>query len=345
MGLNVIAGPCSAESEEQVMRTAAELKSFGIRTFRAGIWKPRTYPGRFEGVGEAGLPWLVRVQRELGMRVCTEVAGAKHVEACLRNGISMVWIGARTTANPFLVQEIAEALRGTETTVLVKNPVNPDIGLWNGAIERFRRQGLENIAAVHRGFSTFDRIKYRNDPYWNVAVRMRGGNPALPFFCDPSHMGGDRAYVKEISQRALDMGVDGLMIESHCNPAAALSDAAQQLEPAELASVLSSLTVRRGDTDDKDYRRMIGELRGKIDILDESILRLLSERMELSREIGRIKKKNNVAIIQTLRWEEIMDRVTSDPHAGEMDIEFVKRIFNEIHDASVVEQNKILSKK
>ena len=345
MGLNVIAGPCSAESEEQVMRTAAELKSFGIRTFRAGIWKPRTYPGRFEGVGEAGLPWLVRVQRELGMRVCTEVAGAKHVEACLRNGISMVWIGARTTANPFLVQEIAEALHGTETTVLVKNPVNPDIGLWNGAIERFRRQGLENIAAVHRGFSTFDRIKYRNDPYWNVAVRMRGGNPALPFFCDPSHMGGDRAYVKEISQRALDMGVDGLMIESHCNPAAALSDAAQQLEPAELASVLSSLTVRRGDTDDKDYRRMIGELRGKIDILDESILRLLSERMELSREIGRIKKKNNVAIIQTLRWEEIMDRVTSDPHAGEMDTEFVKRIFNEIHDASVAEQNKILSKK
>ena len=345
MALNVIAGPCSAESEEQVMKTAAGLKLHGISTFRAGIWKPRTHPGCFEGVGSKGLPWLERVKTELGMRVCTEVAGAKHVEACLSHGIDLVWIGARTTANPFLVQEIAESLRGTDVEVLVKNPVNPDIELWVGAIERLRLQGVSRLGVIHRGFSTFDKIRYRNAPDWSVAVEMRSRYPELPFFCDPSHMGGKRAYVAEIAQRALDLGLDGLMVESHCDPSCALSDADQQLRPDDLAAILSGLVVRRSDAEDESYRQDMRELRDRMDLVDDSLVRLLSERMELSRRIGDVKKRSNVAIIQTVRWDEVMDRVNANPSAMSLDRKFLGRIFNVIHEASIAEQNKIISEK
>ena len=249
----VIAGPCSAESELQVMMTAKGLHEFGIHVFRAGIWKPRTHPGSFEGVGTPGLKWLQKVKNEYGMKVCTEVANEKHVYECLKYGIDMVWIGARTTANPFLVQEIADALRDTDIPVLVKNPVNPDIDLWVGALERLNRAGIRKLGVIHRGFSTSQKIPYRNFPGWQMAVELRTRYPKLPFFADPSHMGGSRQYLKELSQRAMDLGLDGLMIESHCDPSCALSDAKQQLVPSDLKALLESLTVRQKVSNDKEY--------------------------------------------------------------------------------------------
>lgn len=339
----VIAGPCSAESEDQVMATASALKERGIAVFRAGLWKPRTYPGCFEGVGEEGLPWLRRVRDELGMKVCTEVAGAQHVRACLEAGLDLLWVGARTTANPFLVQEIAEALGGSGVPVLVKNPINPDLELWTGAIERFLRCGVTDLGVVHRGFSTFDRIKYRNAPFWQHAIGMRSRYPRIPFFCDPSHMSGCTGYIQEISQHALDLGLDGLMIESHCDPARALSDSVQQLTPAELGELLSSLSVRENDSSDEGYKESLARFRERIDVIDDDLVRLLGERMEISREIGRYKKANNIAIIQTTRWEEVMEAAARAASACNLDEEFLKRIFNAIHEASAAEQNKIIS--
>ena len=253
----VIAGPCSAESELQVMMTAKGLHGFGIHVFRAGIWKPRTHPGSFEGVGTPGLKWLQKVKKEYGMKVCTEVASEKHVYECLKYGIDMVWIGARTTANPFLVQEIADALRDTDVPVLVKNPVNPDIDLWVGALERLNRVGIRKLGVIHRGFSTSQKIPYRNLPGWQMAVDLRTRYPMLPFFADPSHMGGSRQCLKELSQRAMDLGLDGLMVESHCDPSCALSDARQQLVPEDLKTLLESLTVRQKVTNDKEYNEGI----------------------------------------------------------------------------------------
>ena len=268
----VIAGPCSAESELQVMMTAKGLHEFGIHVFRAGIWKPRTHPGSFEGVGTPGLKWLQKVKNEYGMKVCTEVANEKHVYECLKYGIDMVWIGARTTANPFLVQEIADALRDTDIPVLVKNPVNPDIDLWVGALERLNRAGIRKLGVIHRGFSTSQKIPYRNFPGWQMAVELRTRYPKLPFFADPSHMGGSRQYLKELSQRAMDLGLDGLMIESHCDPSCALSDAKQQLVPSDLKALLESLTVRQKVSNDKEYNEGIEQLRSQIDIIDENLL-------------------------------------------------------------------------
>lgn len=338
----IISGPCSAESEEQVMDTAKALGKLGIDVFRAGIWKPRTRPGCFEGVGAEGLPWLSRVRNELGMKVCTEVAGASHVKAVLENGIDMVWIGARTTANPFLVQEIAEALSGTDIPVLVKNPVNPDPDLWIGAIERLQRCGVTKIAVIHRGFSPLSHIRYRNSPEWHLAVNFRSRFPEIPFFCDPSHMGGSAAFVREISQKALDLGLDGLMIEAHRKPCEALSDASQQLSPDELKDLLAGLKVRMEDTDETGYRSAMDELRSRIDVLDEELLETLASRMELSREIGRIKKASNVAIIQTSRWESIISRITDSAKALKLDPTAVRAIFENIHQASIQEQNQIL---
>lgn len=341
----IIAGPCSAESEEQIMDTARRLKAFGINVFRAGIWKPRTHPGSFEGVGVEGLPWLVRVQRELGMKVCTEVASEKHVRACLEHGLDMVWLGARTTANPFLVQEIAEALQGTDIPVLVKNPVNPDLDLWIGAVERLQRQGIRKIGVIHRGFSTFEKIKYRNAPQWQVLIELKTRFPQMPCLCDPSHMAGDRAYLQEISQRAMDLGLDGLMVESHCNPSCALSDARQQLVPEDLKTLLESLAIREKDIDNPDYHRSITELRERIDLLDESLMTILSKRMDISREIGKIKKENNISIIQAARWDFIMEKALGAASGSELDEAFIRNIFNEIHEASIAVQNKILSQK
>lgn len=343
---SVVAGPCSAESEEQVMETAKGLKEMGINVFRAGIWKPRTHPGCFEGVGVPGLKWLQKVQQEYGLKVATEVAGEKHVMECLKHGVDMVWLGARTTANPFLVQEIADALKGTDIPVLVKNPVNADLDLWIGALERLSRAGIKKLGVIHRGFSTFDKIKYRNDPQWQVAIELRSRYPELPFFVDPSHLGGSRDYIQEISQRSLDLGFEGLMIESHCNPPAALSDAKQQLTPAELKELLyNRITVREKDSDAPEWKENIDQLRAKIDVIDENIVYTLGSRMAVSRQIGEYKKENNIAIIQTARWDKVFSKVLEKGKDYGLTEKFLSDVFTAIHEASVEVQNEIISKK
>ena len=338
----LIAGPCSAESEDQVIKTAVGLKELGVNVFRAGIWKPRTHPNTFEGVGLPGLDWLIRVQKEFGMKVCTEVANARHVSECLDRGVDMVWIGARTTANPFLVQEIADAIKGADIPVLVKNPVSPDFDLWVGALERLYQSGIRRLGVIHRGFSTFDKIPYRNSPEWQIAIELRSMYPYLPFFCDPSHMAGDRKFIEEISQRSLDLGLDGLMVESHCNPSCALSDARQQLTPCDLNHLLHRLVVRNIDSDSPEYKENIDQLRAKIDIIDENILYILDSRMRISRQIGEYKKKNNIAILQTSRWDSILEKVISKGAEYGLSEKFVTSLFNVIHEASVQEQNAIL---
>lgn len=334
----VIAGPCSAETEGQVLDTAAGLRAFGINVFRAGIWKPRTHPGSFEGIGVEGLRWLQKVKSTYGMKVCTEVASAKHVFECLKYGVDMVWIGARTTANPFLVQEIAEALRDTDIPVLVKNPVNPDLDLWIGALERFNREGITKLGAIHRGVSSSEKIKYRNEPLWNMAVELRARFPQLPIFADPSHMGGSREYLRELSQRAMDLGLEGLMIESHCNPQCALSDASQQIEPPALQTLLESLVVRDATSPDEAFRENLSRLRERIDVIDENLIRELSERMKVSAEIGELKRGHGVAIVQPGRWEKVLEKVRALASQYGLDEEFVLDVFDAIHAASVRKQ-------
>ena len=330
----IIAGPCSAESEEQVLSTARELSGIAD-IFRAGLWKPRTYPGGFEGVGAAGLGWLSRVREECGFRVATEVAGARHVEACLSSGIDVLWIGARTTANPFLVQEIADSLEGTDIPVFVKNPVNPDLGLWIGAVERLERAGVKDIGLVFRGFSTTEAIPYRNAPLWQLAVEMRTRLPELPFLVDPSHLGGERSFIAEISQRAMDLGFDGLMVEAHHDPSAALSDASQQITPSSLRELLSALRLRTADKDDGEFHEGMAAYRAQIDVIDEQILRLLASRMDVSRQIGEYKRTHGVAIVQTSRWETVLSSMIEKGRALGLPEDTVRRIFAEIHDASV----------
>lgn len=334
----VIAGPCSAETEAQVLDTAAGLKAVGINVFRAGIWKPRSHPGSFEGIGEEGLGWLQKVKSAYGMKVCTEVASAKHVGECLAHGVDMVWIGARTTANPFLVQEIAEALRGTDIPVLVKNPVNPDLDLWIGALERLNRVGITKLGAIHRGVSSSEKLKYRNDPLWSMAVELRARFPEPPIFADPSHMGGSREYLRELSQRALDLGFEGLMIESHCNPECALSDAGQQIEPAALRTLLESLSARSASSPDEEFLAKLSRLRERIDVIDENLIRELSERMKVSSEIGELKRGHGVAIVQPGRWEKVLEKVRALASQYGLDEEFVLGVFDAIHAASVKEQ-------
>ncbi len=336
----VIAGPCSAESEEQIMETARGLKAVGINVFRAGIWKPRTHPGSFEGVGVPGLKWMQKVKKEFGMKTCTEVASEKHVFECLKYGVDMVWLGARTTANPFLVQEIAEALSDTDIPVLVKNPVNPDLDLWIGAFERLNAQGIRKLGAIHRGVSSVSKIKYRNDPQWNMAVELRARYPELPLFADPSHMGGKRDYILELSQRAMDLGLEGLMIESHCDPSCAMSDAAQQLVPSDLIAMLESLVVRDATTADERFNDTLRQLRAQIDVLDENLVFTLASRMRVSRSIGDLKKEKSVAIVQPGRWDAVLEKVAASAEGYGIDPEFVKSVFNLIHEASVAEQNK-----
>jgi len=330
-----IAGPCSAESEEQVMETAKGLAAFGIHVFRAGIWKPRTHPGSFEGIGTPGLKWLKRVKQELGMWTCTEVASEKHVLECIKYGVDMVWIGARTSANPFLMQEIADALEGTDMPVLVKNPVNPDIDLWVGALERLNRAGIRKLGVIHRGFSTSAPILYRNDPGWKIAIQMRTRYPQMTFFADPSHMAGDRKYLKELSQVAMDLGLEGLMVESHCNPDCALSDAKQQLTPHDLQTLLESLEIREKSSDDASYRDGIQALRARIDVIDDNLLKLLADRNEVSRRIGQYKKEHNVAILQAGRWEALLAAVEEKAEALGISREAIRSIMTAIHDESV----------
>jgi chorismate mutase len=340
----VIAGPCSAETEEQVMSTARDLAARGIHVFRAGIWKPRTHPGSFEGVGTPGLKWLKRVKEETGMKVCTEVASEKHVYECLKYGIDMVWVGARTSANPFLMQEIADALQDMDIPVLVKNPVNPDLDLWVGALERLNRAGVRKLGVIHRGFSSTDSAPYRNAPGWQIAIELRSRYPQLPFFADPSHMGGDRKYLQELSQRAMDLGLEGLMIESHCHPAKALSDAKQQLTPPDLLDLLESLQIREKDSGDKDYREGIDQLRAQIDIIDESLLYSFGSRMEVSRKIGTYKRVHNVAILQTGRWEQVLAGMKEKARKYGLSEKFIEDVFNAVHEESVRVQNEVLAK-
>ena len=341
---SVVAGPCSAESEEQVMETAKGLKELGINVFRAGIWKPRTHPGSFEGIGSEGLEWMRKAKEEYGLKISTEVASEKHVLECLKYGVELIWIGARTTANPFLMQEIADALKGTDIPVLVKNPVNSDLDLWIGALERLNGAGIRKLGVIHRGFSTFEKIKYRNDPQWQVAVELRSRYPELPFFVDPSHMGGSKDYIREISQRSLDLGFEGLMIESHCNPSVALSDAKQQLTPCELRDLLyNQITVREKDSDAPEWKENIDQLRAKIDIIDENLLYALGSRMKISRKIGEYKKSNNIAILQTSRWDAILAKVVEAGAEYGLPEKFIKDVFNAIHEASVEVQNEIIS--
>lgn len=343
---SVVAGPCSAETEEQVMETAKGLRELGINVFRAGIWKPRTHPGSFEGVGAPALKWMQRAKREYGLKIATEVASEKHVFECLKYGVDLVWLGARTTANPFLVQEIADALKDTDIPVLVKNPVNPDLDLWIGALERLNNAGIKKLGVIHRGFSTFEKINYRNDPQWQMAIELRSRYPELAFFVDPSHMGGCTDYIKEISQRSLDLGFEGLMIESHCCPSSAWSDAKQQLTPDELRDMLENqITVRDADSDSKEWKENIDQLRAKIDILDESLLYTLASRMKVSRKIGEFKKNSNIAILQTSRWDAVLAGVVAKGKEYGLPQGFIEDVFNAIHEASVEAQNEVISGK
>ena len=342
----VIAGPCSAESEEQVMKTAEGLASFGIHVFRAGIWKPRTHPGSFEGIGTPGLKWLQKVKEEFGMFTCTEVASKDHVLACLDHGLDILWIGARTSANPFMMQEIADTLGSTDIPVLVKNPVSPDLELWIGALERLNRAGVRKLGVIHRGFSTMQTGGYRNDPGWRVAIELRTRFPELPFFADPSHMGGDRKYLLELSQRAMDLGLEGLMIESHCNPDRALSDAKQQLTPEALRVMLGEqIVVRDADSESADYRENIDQLRARIDVIDENLLSILQARMAVSEKIGAYKKDHNIAILQTGRWDALLDNMVRKGQKENLDEHFIRALFSVIHEESVRVQNEILWEK
>lgn len=336
----VIAGPCSAETEEQVMTTARQLAFKGCHIFRAGVWKPRTKPGGFEGQGEAALPWMKRVKEETGMLITTEVATPEHVEQALKYDMDILWIGARTTANPFAMQALADSLKGVDIPVLIKNPVNPDLELWIGAMERINQAGIKRIAAIHRGFSSFDKKIYRNLPMWQIPIELRRRIPDLPIICDPSHIGGRRELIAPLCQQAMDLGFDGLIVESHCDPDKAWSDAKQQVTPEVLDYILSLLVIR----DESVTTEGIHELRKQIDELDNSLMELLSKRMRVCREIGQYKKEHNMTVLQTSRYNEILDKRGAQGSLCGMDSAFIKDIFEAIHEESVRQQMEIINK-
>lgn len=336
----IIAGPCSAETEEQVMDTARQLADNGIKIFRAGIWKPRTKPGGFEGNGEKALPWMKQVKEETGMLTATEVAMPKHVELALEYGIDLLWVGARTSANPFAMQELADSLRGVDIPVLVKNPVNPDLELWIGAMERLNQAGIKRLGAIHRGFSSYDKKIYRNLPMWQIPIELRRRIPNLPIINDPSHIGGRRDLIAPLCQQAMDLGLDGLIIESHCNPDAAWSDAKQQVTPDILQYILNLLVIR----DEKMSTENINELRRQIDDIDNSIIEILAKRMRVCREIGQYKKEHGMTILQTARYSEILDKRGAQGSLCGIDPQCTAQIFEAIHEESVRQQLEILNK-
>ncbi|MBQ8676493.1 MAG: bifunctional 3-deoxy-7-phosphoheptulonate synthase/chorismate mutase type II [Bacteroidaceae bacterium] len=334
----IIAGPCSAESEEQVMTTATQLAKKGCHMFRAGVWKPRTKPGGFEGHGEKALPWMQRVRQETGMLTAIEVATPEHVELALRYGIDILWIGARTTANPFAVQALADALKGVDVPVLVKNPVNPDLELWIGALERINGAGIRRMGAIHRGFSSYDKKIYRNLPMWQIPIELHRRIPNLPIACDPSHIGGRRDLIAPLCQQAMDMGMDGLIIESHCNPDAAWSDASQQVTPDILDYILSILVIR----DKVVSTENIVALRKQIDEIDDALIDLLAKRMRVSREIGQYKKEHGMTIVQTSRYSEILDKRGAQGSLMGIGADCIKQIFESIHEESVRQQVEVM---
>lgn len=334
----IIAGPCSAESEEQVMTTATQLAKKGCHMFRAGVWKPRTKPGGFEGHGEKALPWMQRVRQETGMLTAIEVATPEHVELAMRYGIDILWIGARTTANPFAVQALADALKGVDVPVLVKNPVNPDLELWIGALERINGAGIHRLGAIHRGFSSYDKKIYRNLPMWQIPIELHRRIPNLPIACDPSHIGGRRDLIAPLCQQAMDMGMDGLIIESHCNPDAAWSDASQQVTPDILDYILSILVIR----DKVVSTENIVALRKQIDEIDDALIDLLAKRMRVSREIGQYKKEHGMTIVQTSRYSEILDKRGAQGSLMGIGADCIKQIFESIHEESVRQQVEVM---
>ena len=336
----VFAGPCSAETEEQVMKTARDLAAKGCHNFRAGVWKPRTKPGGFEGNGENALPWMKQVKEETGMLVATEVAKPEHVELCMKYGIDILWVGARTAANPFAMQDLADAMKGIEVPVLVKNPVNPDLELWIGAMERLNQAGVKRMAAVHRGFSSFDKKIYRNLPMWQIPMELHRRIPNLPIFCDPSHIGGRRELVAPLCQQAMDLGFDGLLVESHCSPDEAWSDARQQVTPDVLDYILNILVVR----DEHVTTEGIAMLRKQIDEMDTELMNLLAKRMRVCREIGQYKKEHNMTVFQANRYTEILDKRGAQGALLGMSPEFIAQVFENVHEESVRQQVEILNR-
>jgi len=339
----IIAGPCSAETEDQVMETAKQLKSYGVNIYRAGLWKPRTRPDTFEGMGKDALPWLRRVKDELGMYTATEVANVKHVYDSLKAGIDIIWLGARTTANPFAVQEIADSLRGVDLPVMVKNPINPDVELWIGAFERLNRAGITKLAAIHRGFSTYSKTLYRNNPQWEIPIELKRLIPELPIISDPSHICGSRELLFEISQKAMDLNFDGLIIETHCNPDEALSDAQQQVTPENLNKLIGRLVLRHADIGNNRLLSTLEELRHEIDKFDDKVLEIFELRMAVARKIGEYKKQNNITILQTSRWDELLRHSIEQAAKKGLSEEFIIKVFRAIHEESINHQMKVMN--
>ena len=346
-GLNhplVIRGPCSAETEEQVLKIAHELKESDVTVYRAGIWKPRTKPGMFEGVGAIGLKWLKKVKDETGLLTATEVANKNHVDLAIENDVDILWIGARSTVSPFIMQEIADALEGTDKIILVKNPVNPDLALWLGGIERLYKANINKLGLIHRGFSTYEKTKFRNNPEWQIPIEVKNRFPDLPMICDPSHISRRRDLIFDISQAALDLNYDGLMIESHWDPDNAWSDAKQQVTPSRLIEIMKDLKVRKKTTDEESYKQQLNNLRAQIDVADQTLLDTLGKRMRVANEIGVLKKSNNVAVLQNKRWNEILGKMILEGEERDLSEEFILKVFKAIHQESINKQEKILNK-
>ena len=339
----LISGPCSLESEKQTLDTARELKKDKrVFVYRGGVWKPRTRPGSFEGVGEIGLEWLQKVKQETGLPVGTEVANAQHTELALKYGVDVLWIGARSTGSPFVVQEIADVLKGTDTVIMVKNPMNPDLPLWMGALERLNAVGLKKLVGIHRGFSPFQETKFRNYPGWKTYIEMRRNLPQLPIIADPSHIAGKREYLFEISQKAFDMGFDGLMLESHIDPSVALSDKAQQLTPADLGKLLDRLVIKHAHANNPEFDNKLDVLRSRIDTLDTELMEILAARLDLVKEIGRYKRDNNVTALQIDRWTKMMDDRVNLGESLHLNKTFIKILFQLIHEDSVRTQTELI---
>ncbi|SHG84539.1 bifunctional 3-deoxy-7-phosphoheptulonate synthase/chorismate mutase type II [Flagellimonas flava] len=339
----VIAGPCSAETEDQVLKIAHDLKDTDVNYYRAGIWKPRTRPGNFEGVGAIGLKWLQKVKEETGLKTATEVANRNHVDLALEHDVDLLWIGARSTVSPFIVQEIADALEGTDKIVLIKNPVNPDLSLWLGAVERLASSNIKKLGVIHRGFSTYEKTKYRNIPEWQLAIELQSKFPDLPIINDPSHITGKRDMIFDVSQTALDLNFDGLMIETHHDPDSAWSDAAQQVTPSRLVQIMQDLRIRKETDAEAEYNSKLSNLRAQIDVIDNQLIDILGKRMKVSDGIGELKKQKNVAVLQTNRWNAILGKMILEGESKGLSEEFVLRMFKAIHQESINHQEKVIN--
>ncbi len=340
----LIAGPCSAESEDQMLNTAKQIAAFYPQSvFRAGIWKPRTRPNNFEGIGDIGLKWMQSVKKETGLLTTTEVATAEHVEKCLKHGIDILWIGARTTVNPFSIQAIADALKGTDIPVFVKNPIFPDMQLWAGALERINNAGIKKMAAIHRGFHSYDNGPFRNSPKWELAIELKTACPELPVICDPSHIGGNPELIPYLAQKAMDMDMDGLMIETHINPKVALSDAKQQITPVELNIIIKGLNIRSASVESIELQTKLDELRSIIHKLDDDLLEVLAKRMAVSAKIGDYKRENNIMVLQVSHWRKLIETsISNGPQLG-LPKEFINALYQLIHDESIRRQTNQLS--